>query len=231
VKCLLDNAFAPLTFGGGFLEVPFDRVGEAFFSWVKTFAPSAKKRDVTAALPEALDLMPPLTTGRTRILLLSAGPTWTAYFDNTTRGPDPTGAVGHMSRTLKCRGLVTGCHPEVRKEGRVTNTSAVRFELWGPEQTDGLNLVRHVGVFNDYGRWSFEFGGTPLPFETPEKYKARRVRDRFTPAMLEDYAAALGIRLFDADFYGPEGMLIQLPRPKRFRKMSLKKAQKHHGLR
>src|SRR5262249_22196208 len=43
-----------------------------------------------------------------------------------------------------------------------------------------------------------------------EKYKAKRIRDRFTDDLLEEYCLALGIRLFDAEFYGPWGVLIEI---------------------
>jgi hypothetical protein len=35
----------------------------------------------------------------------------------------------------------------------------------------------------------------------------RRTIDRFTPEMLESYCAALGIELFNADFYGEQCLL------------------------
>ncbi len=139
-----------------------------------------------------------------------------------------------MSQVLKCRGLVVSCRPQIIKDERVMNNGAVRFELWGPERTDWLNLERSVGVIGDQGKWTFEASGEPLPFEKPEKYKTKRIVDRFTPEMLEEYMAALGIRLFDPDFYGHEGMLINLPEPpvtnRGFRSRTLEEAQSFYGI-
>jgi hypothetical protein len=55
--------------------------------------------------------------------------------------------------------------------------------------------------------------GDPLPFEKPEYYQARRVRDRFTDAMLEEYCRALGIDLFNENFYGPRFGILRDMRP------------------
>jgi hypothetical protein len=50
--------------------------------------------------------------------------------------------------------------------------------------------------------------------------------------MLEEYCMALGIRLFDPDFYGPSAMLIDIrdPLPASFVAISLAKAREELGL-
>ncbi len=53
-------------------------------------------------------------------------------------------------------------------------------------------------------RWDFVDEGKPLPFEDTDRYGARRVRDRFNQETLIEYAAALGIRPFDPNFYAPD---------------------------
>src|SRR5262249_42389236 len=67
---------------------------------------------------------------------------------------------------------------------------------------------RAIDAAHDGGGWVFETSGDIQPYEKPEMYVARRVRDRFTPDLLEEYCRALGIRLFDEHFYGPKGILI-----------------------
>ena len=62
---------------------------------------------------------------------------------------------------------------------------------------------------NDGGKWIFETIGEIQPFERVEKYKVKRIRDRFTNDLLEQYCLALGIRLFEAEFYGHSGVLIE----------------------
>jgi hypothetical protein len=92
-------------------------------------------------------------------------------------------------------------------------------------------LSRSIVAMNDGGRWYFHLKGTPLPFEQPEHYRARRVKDRFTIPMLRDYLAAMDIRAFDADFYAPDRMatLIELRGAERFvfQSYSLEEARAH----
>jgi hypothetical protein len=51
--------------------------------------------------------------------------------------------------------------------------------------------------------------GTPLPFEDPSRYWARRVRDRLTRQMLVGYLAALAIGADDDASYGPAVLVTQ----------------------
>lgn len=86
---------------------------------------------------------------------------------------------------------------------------AVQFELFGPLDTEFLNYVRTVSVVFDGSRWQFAATGTEQAFEEVEAYRARRVRDRFTSAMLERYCRALGLEVFDPGFYGLEAVFVE----------------------
>jgi hypothetical protein len=84
----------------------------------------------------------------------------------------------------------------------------VHFQLFAPQETEFLNYLRGVSVGHDGERWVFHATGPIQPFEETLEYGAHRVRDRFTPLMLERYCAALGIDLFAPDFYGPNAVLL-----------------------
>lgn len=117
---------------------------------------------------------------------------------------------------LKCRSLVVRCVPNTlraRSRDAVGTLGAVQFDLFAPEQREWLNYERAIGVGNEGGRWVFIDQGAPLPFERTERYTASKIRDRFTPELLFDYCRALGIRLGDEDFYGPRGILVNVPDP------------------
>jgi hypothetical protein len=43
---------------------------------------------------------------------------------------------------------------------------------------------------NDGGKWIFATRGNVQPFERVERYKAGRIRDRFTDELLEEYCQA-----------------------------------------
>ena len=74
-----------------------------------------------------------------------------------------------------------------------------QFALCGPT----TRLLR--AWINDSERWTWDVSGKVQPFERPERYQARRIRDRLTIETMTEYAAALGLRPFDADFYAPDG--------------------------
>jgi hypothetical protein len=72
--------------------------------------------------------------------------------------------------------------------------------------------VRSIWATRDgVSRWGFGQHGEAQPFETPETYDLKRKRSRFTSFMLRDYCAAIGIHLFDADFYSGDSVLTEFP--------------------
>ena len=87
-------------------------------------------------------------------------------------------------------------------------------------------------MMHDEEKWIFETEGEIQPFERVEKYKAKRIQDRFTDDLLEEYCLALGIRLFDAEFYGPRGVLVEMlrPLPKPETLLTLLEARRRLGL-
>ena len=52
-------------------------------------------------------------------------------------------------------------------------------------------------------KWVFISEGEVQPFEEPERYTERRIRDRLTSDMLERYCQAMGVDIFNANAYGP----------------------------
>ena len=232
---LLEDHFAPITFAWAFLDAPLDRVREAIVTWRHGHHTEIEGHAIEAPLSVALRLLEPLTTLRRRELLLSTKSSWTACFDNSARGGDPFGTASHLALAMKCRSLVVRCIPHTLRaesDQAVGTYGAVQFELFAPEEREWLNYERAVGVGNDGGRWVFIDEGKPLPFERTERYKEKKIRDRFTPELLEEYCAALGIRLFDEDFYGPHGVLVTVadPLPEGQKAISLDEARANMGL-
>jgi len=85
---------------------------------------------------------------------------------------------------------------------------------------------------NDGGEWAFFLQGEQQVFENPERYKAHRIAEPFTPEMLEKYCAYLGIRLFDENFYAGKALVVKMPElGPQFPSMSLADARKYTLLR
>ena len=82
-------------------------------------------------------------------------------------------------------------------------SGATGFALYVSDSTNGtcLNIRRSVFAVFD-SKWTFDAVGEPLlEFEETEQYKARRIRERFTPEMPDKYLRCFGIRLFAPEFY------------------------------
>jgi hypothetical protein len=209
-RLLLDNAFAPLTFNWGFLDAPVDAVGRAYAAWQRRILHRVRIAPLDLPLADALRRLEPLDAGSQRVLFLSTQSPWTACFDNGVRGGNPATFVGELAQRMACRGIACGCIPNTlsaRDAGTPGTWGAVKFTLFAPETRARLNIERSLSAINDVRGWEFTALGAPQPFEHPERYSAKRVADRFTPDLLDDYCRALGIRLFDETFYGGRGLL------------------------
>lgn len=212
MRTLLSERFAPITSSIGFLELPLVDAAAGLEAWRRGLHAEVSVSRPTGGFPAVLHLLEPLMGGvRPRELLVSAGSRWTAYFDCSLRGTDAVSAIGYLSRTLQCQGLAIDVAPHTPDEPGVRpgRMGAVQFELFGSLKTGFLNYVRTVSVAFDGSKWQFNANGTEQVFEELDAYRARRVRDRFTSEMLERYCRALGIEVFDPDFYGPDAVLVE----------------------
>ncbi|WP_309891522.1 hypothetical protein [Archangium sp.] len=206
---LLEDRWAPVTSNMGFLEMDAERAARAFSSWQQgLLAPqgvTVEASPVMGPLEHVLSSLLPLTGGeRRRHLFIPTRSPWTAYVDNGWQGTDAANAMAYMARTLGCRGMRVGVVTHTLREDR-GRYGLVVLEVYGPRQTDWLNYLRTLHVAHDGGRWVFGQSGEPFPFERLEQYQARRVRDRFTFDMLEEYLHHLGLSPFEEDFYLPQG--------------------------
>jgi len=214
MKALLDNRFAPLTFTWGFVESPFSQFSEAFIQWQDKldakFGTRTERKNFRAPLSESLLALEPLTTPLDRYLLTETRSGWSAIFANGLRVNDVYSPVSYLPTVLGCRGLEIACVPDrshcADKDG-LQIYGAVKFALYGPNKTDWLNRIRSVSVTNDVGGWEFAAQGEAQPYEQIENYRKQKIVDRFTPEMLESYCGALGIELFNPDFYGERCLL------------------------
>jgi hypothetical protein len=232
MKLLLDDKFAPITGSVGYLRVPLDAAAAALAGWRNELEGTATITHLSGPLDVMLSSLEPLVTGaRPRELLVEMRGGWTAYFDSLLQGTDPWTTIGYLARTIPCEGAAITLVPDVRpSETGTGRLGAVQLQTFEPYVTDFINHGRHIGVVHDGDRWDFSLSGEPLPFEEHERYKAQRVRDRFTPEMLASYASALGIDFANADAYGPRGTLVEVPLVSRYPVMSLAEARVYWGL-
>lgn len=233
MKALLDNERAPVTFAGGFIEIPFSEYCSALTSWWKRLEIDFETYSFEADLKAAMLRLEPLQTPQNRYLITETRSRWTAIFGNSRLGSDVTSAVSYLCKVLACHGVEIQCSPSLTKrEGEKTSIvsyAATSFTLVGPHETEWLNQIRHVSARTDGGPWIFFPRGQVQPFEQVEQYENKHIRDRFTPEMLESYCAALGILAFDATFHGPKSFLVnQLTKfPSTSTKVTFQEAKAH----
>lgn len=104
-----------------------------------------------------------------------------------------------------------GSNPEAHRW--LPSTEPVVIQLAGEERViRSGRTARGIEASDDGGRWVFDAYGTPLPFERPEFYGARRVRDRFPFELLREYLLALGVDAFNAEWYLPDGVATLVER-------------------
>lgn len=233
---LLADNYAPITSTVAFFEAPIDALHEELTTWRASLGDETVTCRLTGRLSECLRALEPLAIGGvTRELFLRTDSHWAAYLNNSWQGTDPDSPLHVLCQSLNCRGLSASFVPNTvtsRNQANGGPYGIVSFTLYGPKPNPVLNEVRAVEAANDGGRWTFVNFGQPLPFETQECYSKRRIQDRFTLQMLNDYCQALGIRYLDDAFYGDGGYLIRNLTQERYAKgfVSLDEARAAIGL-
>jgi hypothetical protein len=200
---ILAPEFAPTTGSLGLLEAPLDDVAKQLHAWYGEVDQSRSLKPIESSFPDALRRVQPLNAPFfIRLWIATTGARWhTAYFDGFINGSDPFPPISYLAQRIGCFGLVISDQPESEQ-----SYAARRIELYGPNATEWLNLEWGVSVVNDGGPWVWDHFGPTQPFEEPENYTKRRIRDRFTPDMLRRYCAALDVPMSETQF-GPRCVL------------------------
>ena len=233
---LLGDKLAPITSEIGFLELPSTQAVASYGAWQQRIQEplgrSLTATPVSGTLEETLGaLLPLVSILPTRAIFVPTASSWMAYFSNGWRGTDAFPPMSYLARKVGCRGLRVVAVPDTMDAApgsRRSRYGALILEVYGP-RGDPLNYLRTVSLVNDDG-WSFDQSGEPFAFEDTGRYAARKIRDRFTFAMLESYLAHLGLKPFQERFYLPRGtaaVLMQLhgPLPAAAREYSLSAAR------
>lgn len=199
---MLNDRLAPISYAFGFLECDTARAVDAYERWQAPIQAARgvalRRTPVNGDLAAVLRTLLPLTSvERRRFLFIPTASQWTAFFDNGHQSTDAFAPMSYLAQELGCRGLRVGYVPE---NGSGKRQPARIFELYGPHQTEWLNVVRALGVVFDK-HWSFHASGQVQDFEQPERYGLKPVKERFTPEMLDAYLKALGVDAFNELFY------------------------------
>jgi hypothetical protein len=220
-KPLLGAELWPLTGAYAFFDVGISEVAEVLNAWRRGLDQAPIESSVAGSLREVLLALEPMSLGH-RELLLRTRSEWTAYFSNQRTGADEA-PVSQIATMARCRAVYLVWWP-------VPSYEALRFQLLADHPTDFLNHERTIDVGrDDSGRMVFTATGRPQPYEDIRSYSARRVADRLTPAMVDSYCRAIGLRPFDETFFGSEGLLITTRNPRPDLRYTIADQQARHG--
>jgi len=220
---------SPIGWQIGFLRQPFDVACRVTLEWSAQIASAfsleaPRSRAVGAGdLLTSLRFLDPLQTPPRRELLVGGDAGWTAHFMNCHLGGDSVSWTGHLSQVLACEAVKATHIPQGDYP-----YPATAFELSGP--TGGrLGYVRTIRAGLE-SRWTFETSGEVQPFEEPERYAARQIRDRFTRDTLIRYLAALGIDVDRESWWG-DALLIESGGGTQGRESTLAETRREYGIR
>lgn len=119
---------------------------------------------------------------------------WTALVTNGPLGSDVGMIPSLATRELNCLAIRAIANPPSSDM-----LSATILDVYDPRSTDSpVRLRRSIACADEGFRWVFKTHGAPFDFEDMATYSARRIRDRFTPTMLERYLNELGLPGDDA---------------------------------
>jgi hypothetical protein len=197
--------YPPLTNNLAFLNAPFERVVSAAREWLEPQG-SDPPALFNASFDEAIRRLFPLTHWRKLFMECKFG--WTAVFKDVDDVPE--GPIGTLSRKLRCYGVIGTYYP-FKGEDSFATWGAVQLRFYEDHDTDFLNTGRSISVSEGEDGWEFHQNFQPFPFEKTEDYRNPRIKDRFTPEMLVEYLAHLGIDAVDSSKYGPRCALFDVP--------------------
>jgi hypothetical protein len=182
--------WSPVSHDLGLIQLPVADVVRHLTEWHLEHGTRYVRTESLTSLEDAFRSLLPLTNAKTRRLFLPTTAGWTACFQNGIQGSDPFPAMSFLAgraNVLAMRVCIQRSAPY----------PATIWEVYAPRETR-----RSLAAVNDGGKWVFHSSGEPYPFEEVPAYSAKRVRDRFTPAMLERYLdAGFGLRPFEDSFY------------------------------
>lgn len=191
----------------GLIKASPEAAAEAYIKWqtplVREYGQRLKVETISTDLDSALEGLLPIIPSSTRHLFFPCRNGWTILFENGFQGTDNT-PVCMLAKSM----------PSVTirvVENSILSTFHYPATIWSVYDGDQWPK-RHVAAMDDGGQWVFPQVGEPLPFEDLEKYKTRRIRDRFTPTLLRQYLAEFSAFPYDLDFYLAGEQAIRIER-------------------
>jgi len=204
---ILNNKFYPIDTTVGFVKGNIADVSNFIIEWYKCIGNPFDKiehKNYTGDIENAIaDLLPLTTVQIRRTLILSNSSNWVAYLNNSILGTDTSG-LAYIAKKLKtsCIGVTETLSSDELGYKINSPHAGTTFFDYDEFSSDGKkSKERWIHAINEDGNWKFEVSGELLPFENPEQFKARKIKDRFNRHHLLYYLEYFGIKLNDPNFF------------------------------
>lgn len=182
-----------------FVQAPFVQVAAETTKWLNELGDTSFTA-LREPLPSMLHrLEPRMIPSWKQVVVSTSADNWTAIL---SQGSD-IGTANVVGARLECLHFRTAHHAHITRDQKIVQYGGT--SLW---MHLGARHIRSIQA-SYQSRWQFDIFGDPQPFENLNNYTARKIRDRFTLEILNDYCHALGIERGNLDFYGPDGLLIE----------------------
>ncbi|ALJ21134.1 hypothetical protein [Microbacterium sp. No. 7] len=207
----------PPVFGGqvGFIKAPLTEVAERVVAWHEGLGLGPMRVDVDGGLVESATMLLPLGSAPVirSLLVGTRGGEWTACFDANPSGGDPGGVLSVVGDRHGAATLMVTAVPFQGDSGAIGRRPGgyLLSYSWPGREGPPRSIAVIEGEYSS-SRYHYEAWGPVQSWEEPEHYTARRKRDRLTPALIEKYCRALGIDVFDLDFYCGPSVFIERTR-------------------
>jgi hypothetical protein len=219
---ILGGPLSPIGWRVGFIEAPLRTTLDRLSGWRGELGADLDVVDVPT-WPRCLSALDPLEAPWTTELLVAHGG-WTAYLNNGIDGGDPWPPTSHLGDLLGVRWVVADHQPPT-----MVGHAGTGLQLGGPGGVPPLGIQRTIDAHAEDGRWSWYEDGPVQPFERPDAYRVRRIRDRFPRPLLIEYLGALGIAVDEPTAFGP-GILVRQRVAWSTRREGLDQARRSWGL-
>ena len=207
----------PPAFGGsfGFIRASLEDVARTAMAWRTELKFAPQRVDLQGGLRENAQRLLPLAYSPVfrDLFIATRGGTWTAYTNALLPSGDIDGPVIVIGQyRLHVPTMQVTAIPFQREPGSVAGRlGSMQFAFTSADSNKSRSVALVEGETSS-SRYHFEEWGPVQPWEEPDRYRARRKRDRIDPALLDQYCRAIGIDPFDLDFYCGPSVLIERTR-------------------
>lgn len=201
--------YQPVTWYIGVIEAAPDGVARVVQS---LYIPSDDLKDIrheTGTVDAVFTNMEPLGPPHGKFLLIKTKDGRTALFTNTLFEAVELPTWYAAEKLNASAYYVCNVPNTISRDQRSGAYGGRKLEFRTPETPFNQEPKFGIQLINDAGKWCFYRFGEKQSFENEKAYRSFRKTDRFPLEMLVAYCSALGIPVYDRDWYTDNAIVIE----------------------